>query len=119
MFHRCAPRQGAPTASEFVMTKTSGLYSIAAGGTNATWHTTHVAGPLDVNEADAFRDLSDPERAIARHSESLWRQAYQIARDNPGVDPGDIYHALRCLEIEPAERLRRGLSRGRLRAYAR
>jgi hypothetical protein len=31
MFHRFAPRQGAATASEFVMTKTSGLYSIGAG----------------------------------------------------------------------------------------
>jgi hypothetical protein len=35
------------------------------------------------------------------------------------VDPGDVYHALRCLELTPAERLRRGLSRGRLRAHAR
>ena len=84
-----------------------------------TWHTTEVAESLDANESEAFRDLSDPERAIARHSESLWRQAHQIARDSPGVDPGDVYHALRCLEIEPAERLRRGLSRGRLRAHAR
>jgi hypothetical protein len=32
MFHRFAPRQGAPTAAESVMTKTSGLYSIAADG---------------------------------------------------------------------------------------
>jgi hypothetical protein len=72
-----------------------------------------------VNEPKAFRDLSDPERAIARHSELLWRHAHEIARDNAGVDPGDIYHALRCLELSPAERLRRGLSRGRLRAHAR
>jgi hypothetical protein len=78
-----------------------------------------MAEPLDLNELEAFRDLSSQERAIARHSESLWRQAHQIAEDNSGVDPGDVYHALRCLEIEPAERLRRGLSRGRLRAHAR
>jgi hypothetical protein len=77
-----------------------------------------VVKPLDVKEREAFPDLSDPERAIARHSELLWRQAHQIARDNAGVDPGDIYHALRCLELEPVERLRRGLSRGRLRAHA-
>ena len=75
--------------------------------------------PIDVNELEALGDLSDRERAVARHSESLWRQAHQIARDNPGIDPGDVYHALRCLEIEPGERLRRGLSRGRLRAHAR
>jgi hypothetical protein len=59
-----------------------------------------VAEPFDVNEPEALRDLSGPERAIAKHSESLWRQAHQIAGDNPGVDPGDIYHALRCLEID-------------------
>jgi hypothetical protein len=78
-----------------------------------------VAEPPDVNELEAFRDLSDLERAIASHSELLWRHAHQIARDNAGVDPGDIYHALRCLELEPAARLRRGLSRGRLRAHTR
>lgn len=32
---------------------------------------------------------------------------------------GDVYHALRCLALTPAERLRRELSRGRLRAHAR
>jgi hypothetical protein len=63
-----------------------------------------MAEPLDAIESDAFRDLSDPERAMARHSELLWRRAYQIARDNAGVDPGDVYHALRCLELEPAGR---------------
>jgi hypothetical protein len=144
MFHRFAPRQGAPTAAEFVMTKTSGLYSIGAERMNRqgasaresimtaspairdarmrtgvcrcglwvevdswcgpTWHTADMAEPLDAIESDAFRDLSDPERAMARHSELLWRRAYQIARDNAGVDPGDVYHALRCLELEPAGR---------------
>ena len=78
-----------------------------------------VADPLPVNDQEALRDLSEPQRALALHSESLWRQAHQIAREHPGIDPGDVYHALRCLELEPGERLRRGLSRGRLRAHAR
>lgn len=63
--------------------------------------------------------FTDSERAWAEHSESLWKRAHEIAREHPTVDAGDVYHALRCLELEPAERLRRGLSRGRLRAYAR
>jgi hypothetical protein len=65
------------------------------------------------------RDLSADEREFARHSEHLWQRARQIASEHPGVDAGDVYHALRSLELDFTERLRRGLSRGRLRAYAR
>ncbi len=49
----------------------------------------------------------------------LWRRANAVAARYPGLDPGDVYHALRCLEHSPEARLRRGLSRGRLRAHAR
>ena len=55
----------------------------------------------------------------ARHSERLWRRAHALARQHPHLDPSDLYHALRCLELSPAARLRAGLQRGRLRAYAR
>ena len=108
--HEQHPRQSVMRAGELECFEIgSGSLDSASG---PTWHTTDVAEPLDVNESDAFRDLSDPERAMARHSESLWRRAHQIARDNAGVDPGDIYQALRCLELEPAERLRRGRPNG-------
>ena len=64
-------------------------------------------------------EWTDEERQWALHSEALWARVYRIAEKQPGVDAGDIYHALRCLELAPAERLRQGLGRGRLRAYAR
>jgi hypothetical protein len=70
-----------------------------------------ASGPLDA--------LTPAQQEWARHSESLWQRAHQVAAAHPGVDPGDVYHALRCLELTPAERLRRGLSRGRLRIHAR
>jgi hypothetical protein len=69
--------------------------------------------------AKTFDALTPEQQAWARRSESLWRRARQIAAAHPDVDAGDIYHALRCLDLSPAERLRLGLSRGRLRAYAR
>jgi hypothetical protein len=68
---------------------------------------------------DVLRGLSDAERRWALHSEQLWRKAWGVARRHPTIDASDVYHALRCLELQPAERLRRGLSRGRLRAHAR
>jgi hypothetical protein len=34
------------------------------------------------------------------------------------MDAGDVYHALRTLDLPPAERLRRGLSRVRCRTAA-
>jgi hypothetical protein len=63
--------------------------------------------------------LTDQQRAWAMHSEALWGRAREIAREHPEVDAGDVYHALRCLELTPAARLRQALHRGRLRAYAR
>jgi hypothetical protein len=75
--------------------------------------------PSRIQAEAALADLSDTERALAHESERRWQRAHAIARENPGVDPGDIYHALQCLELAPAERLRRGLARGRLRTHAR
>lgn len=59
------------------------------------------------------------QQAWVTRSESLWRTAHELARLHPGHDPSDLYHALRCLELTPSERLRAGLQRGRLRTYAR
>lgn len=63
--------------------------------------------------------LTPEQETWVRHSEALWRRAHELVRQHPGHDPSDVYHALRCLELTPAERLRAGLQRGRLRAYAR
>jgi hypothetical protein len=52
-------------------------------------------------------------------STARWTTAHAIARQHPTLDAGDVYHALRCLELTPTERLRAGLQRGRLRTYAR
>ncbi|HEY3665171.1 MAG TPA: hypothetical protein VGL19_04185 [Polyangiaceae bacterium] len=64
-------------------------------------------------------DLTEAQRAWALHSEELWAQAHRIAKSQPGIDAGDVYHTLRCLELSPSERLARGLSRGRLCVNAR
>jgi hypothetical protein len=63
--------------------------------------------------------MTPEQRAWAQHSEALWQRAHAIAAADASVDAGDVYHALRCLELAPSERLRRGLSRGRLRIHAR
>jgi hypothetical protein len=67
--------------------------------------------------ADALEGLSDAEKAWALHSERLWQSASAIVSEYPELDPGDVYHALRCLELSPTERLQRGLSRGHLGAH--
>jgi len=76
-------------------------------------------GNVDASTAGSLESLTPDQQEWARHSEALWQRAYEVAAAHPGVDPGDVYHALRCLELTPAERLRRGLSRGRLRTHAR
>ena len=62
-------------------------------------------------------NLTQDEQAWVRHSEALWRQAHAIAATNLSLDPGDVYHALRSLELTPTERLRRGLTRVRRRPH--
>lgn len=64
-------------------------------------------------------EWTDEQRTWALHSEALWARAHQIVQAHPHIDAGDVYHALRCLELAPSVRLRQGLNRGRLRAYAR
>ena len=64
-------------------------------------------------------DLTEAQRAAVLHSEGLWQKAHAIARTRPDLDLSDVYHALRALELPPAERLRRGLTRVRLRPHTR
>lgn len=70
-------------------------------------------------EPQADDDLTQGQREWLRHSEMLWRSAHEIVGLHPQLDPGDVYHALRALELPPAERLRRGLTRVRVRPHAR
>lgn len=65
-----------------------------------------------------IEQLTEQQRDWVLHSEALWREAHSISTANPGVDPGDVYHALRCLELTPAQRLGRGLTRVRNRPHA-
>ncbi len=58
-------------------------------------------------------DLTDDQRAWILHSEALWREAQEIAAESPNHDVGNVYHVLRNLELSPAERLHRGLTRVR------
>ncbi len=80
-----------------------------------------MTGPASSDEPpDGQPSGRTPEQqAWADHSAALWQRAHDLARRHPEHDPSDLYHALRCLELTPKERLRAGLQRGRLRAYAR
>jgi len=82
-------------------------------------HTGFLCHDRLVNQSDPLKGLSREQRDWALHSAKRWEQAYALTERHPEHDPSDVFHALRCLELSPAERLRNGLSRGRLRAYAR
>ncbi|MGH9201645.1 MAG: hypothetical protein ACRD2A_10470 [Vicinamibacterales bacterium] len=76
-----------------------------------------AASPLE--DGTTAPALTPEQDAWAEHARMLWDRAHALAREHPEHDPSDLYHALRCLELSPAERLRAGLQRGRLRAYFR
>jgi hypothetical protein len=61
--------------------------------------------------------LTAEQEAWVRHSEWLWREAHAIVAACPGLDVGDVYHALRSLDLTPTERLQRGLTRVRHRPH--
>ncbi len=63
--------------------------------------------------------LTDEQRAWLAHSEALWRRAHALVERRPHLDVSDVYHALRALELPPTERLRRGLTRVRVRPQSR
>lgn len=72
-----------------------------------------------VEESGARQILTPEQNAWLQDSEQLWQEAHAIAAQHPGDDASDIYHALRSLRLSPTERLRRGLTRGRLRTQPR
>ena len=57
--------------------------------------------------------MTDAEREWVVANERLWRRAYAIAADHPGLDPAGLYHTLVGLGRSPADRLRRALEIGR------
>jgi hypothetical protein len=86
------------------------------------WHHGSVADASTPPVADATPALAAftrDQQACIRHSEMLWQRAHALAHAHPEHDPSDLFHALQCLELTPAARLRAGFQRGRLRAYAR
>jgi len=76
-------------------------------------------GAPETGDNTGMAGLTAAQRAIAETIRLRWERAHELARADPRHDPSDLYHALRCLELTPAERLRAGLQRGRLRTYAR
>jgi hypothetical protein len=62
-------------------------------------------------DAAARQALAPEQLAWAIHSETLWKEAAEIAANDPQRDVGNIYHALRNLDLTPGERLDRGLTR--------
>ena len=64
-------------------------------------------------------ELTDDQKAWLIESERLWREADAIVANRPDLDASDVYHSLRNLRLPPAERLRRGLTRVRVRPHAR
>jgi hypothetical protein len=63
--------------------------------------------------ASGPENLTGEQRDWLRRSEELWLKAQEIVREDPDRDLGNVYHALRNLELTPAERLQRGLNRVR------
>jgi hypothetical protein len=67
-----------------------------------------------MGDVRARREQEDLQRSEAR-----WRQAHAIVAQDDTLDAGDVYQALLALELSPAERLHRGLTRVRRRPHAR
>lgn len=77
-----------------------------------------IIGAMDPSTGRST-DLTDDQRAWLAESEELWREAREIVAHRPDLDVGDVYHALRNLRLPPAERLRRGMTRVRVRPHGR
>ena len=76
-------------------------------------------GTMADEAATQHDELTPDQRAWALHSEELRRKALAIVSGRGDLDPGDVYHALRTLELSPKERLQRGLTRVRVRPHSR
>ena len=84
----------------------------------ATGHKMWHHGRAVRSDGPKPENLSERDRSWLVQSEALWREAHAITAANPTLDPGDVYHALRALDLAPAERLRRGLTRVRHRSHS-
>lgn len=74
---------------------------------------------MSPEELKRWEQLSAEQRAFVTDREPLWRRAYEIAAQSPGVDVGDVYHVLVSWNQTPTQRLGKALRRGRLLARAR
>jgi hypothetical protein len=75
-----------------------------------------VGGAADVS--DSIKVTAEQREELLR-SEASWRKAHGIVEYRPDLDVSDVYHVLRNLQLSPAERLRRGLTRVRVRSNPR
>jgi hypothetical protein len=82
-----------------------------------TWKSPGGPCGMIVRMSNRAKGPSAAQEAWVRHSEALWCTAHAIAAADPDLDAGDVYHALRSLELTPAERLHRGLTRVRHRSH--
>jgi len=76
-------------------------------------------GSMSPEERERWEQLSAEQRDFVAEREPLWRRAYEIAAESPGVDVGDVYHVLVSWNLTPTQRLGKALQRGRLLARAR
>ena len=65
-----------------------------------------------------FDELDPGEQQEVVRDEARWRRAHEIVRKHPHLDVSDVHHTLVNLERTPEERLRRGLTHGKLRRAA-
>lgn len=63
----------------------------------------------------SFSDLTAAQKDWLEEDEHLWRRAYEIVARHDNLDVSGVYHTLVNFKRSPGERLRRGLSHGRLR----
>lgn len=67
--------------------------------------------------ADEVTALTPEQQAWLIESRALWNEAHEVVAEQPDLDVSDVYHVLRNLKLSPAERLRRGLTRVRVRPH--
>lgn len=77
-----------------------------------------LKGAIIPSVTDPLAGLTPEHRHWLIESEGFWREAHAIVASEPHLDVGDVYHVLQNLKLSPAERLRRGLTRVRVRPHA-
>ena len=85
-------------------------YSLCRRTTILPHTVTALANLLGVEASD----ILDVDGLSCRDAENIMRQTARIARAHPEADPDNIRHTLLLLRLEPVERLRRALTRGKL-----